>query len=93
LAAYKVTETRTRYSLIDPQLKKAGWNLSDRSQIGIEIPVSGYDKTDFAGFSDYCLYDDNGDVLAVIEAKRTCRDARDGKEPSFNYTTETAVGD
>jgi len=30
----KISEQETRYSLIDPQLKKAGWNLSDRTQVG-----------------------------------------------------------
>jgi hypothetical protein len=59
LAALKVSETQTRYSLIDPQLINAGRNVNDRSQIGIEIPVTGHDKTADGGFTDYCLYDEN----------------------------------
>lgn len=39
MAAYRVTEAETKYSLIDPQLAKAGWNLSDRTQVKFEIPV------------------------------------------------------
>ena len=29
--------------LIDPALAKAGWNVSDEKQVGIEIPVDGVD--------------------------------------------------
>lgn len=84
----RINEQETRYSLIDPQLKKAGWNLSDRTQVGFEIPVINYDKTVVQGFTDYCLYRSDGDVLAVVEAKRTSRDARVGKEQALEYVTE-----
>ncbi|MBU2584538.1 MAG: DEAD/DEAH box helicase family protein, partial [Bacteroidetes bacterium] len=84
----RLKESETRYSLIDPQLKKAGWNLSDRIQVGFEIPVQNYDKTRVTGFTDYCLYRANGEVLAVIEAKRTSRDARVGKEQALQYAEE-----
>lgn len=83
-----ISEQETRYSLIDPQLKKAGWNLSDRTQVGFEIPVANYDKTKVSGFTDYCLYRANGDVLAVVEAKRTSRDSRVGKEQALEYVSE-----
>jgi hypothetical protein len=36
---YRISEAETRYSIIDPQLKKAGWNVGDRTQVGIEIPA------------------------------------------------------
>lgn len=35
----KISEQETSYSLIDPQIKKAGWNLSDRTQVGFEISI------------------------------------------------------
>lgn len=82
-----VNEQTTRLNLIDPQLKKAGWNLSDRTQVGFEIPVGGYDRSIYEGFTDYCLYRTNGDVLAVVEAKRTSRDARVGKQQVLEYVT------
>jgi type I restriction enzyme, R subunit len=88
LPPYRITEAETRYSIIDPQLKKAGWNVGDRTQIGIEIPVSGYDTSSHDGFTDYCLYRPNGDILAVIEAKRTSRDARVGKQQVLEYVTK-----
>ncbi len=83
-----ISEKETRYSIIDPQLNKAGWNLSDRTQVGFEIPVANYDKTKVSGFTDYCLFRSNGDVLAVVEAKRTSRDARVGKEQALEYVSE-----
>lgn len=113
----RVSESQTRYNSIDPQLKKAGWNLSDRTQVAFEIPVAGYviakaeglkqsdlptenqiatsesrlvgipsrNDIDLGGITDYCLYRPNGDVLAVVEAKRTSRDARVGKQQLLQY--------
>jgi type I restriction enzyme R subunit len=84
------TEAVTRATLINPQLERAGWNLSDHTQIAFEVPVSGYDKTPWNGFTDFCLYDTDGSVLAVIEAKKTARDAREGEEQLKQYITEIA---
>lgn len=86
----KVSEAETRYSLIDPDLKKAGWNLSDRSQVGFEIPVDKYDGKLEAGITDYCLCRANGEVLAVVEAKRTSRDARVGQKQVEDYVSKIA---
>src|SRR6267378_2443933 len=68
-----LNEAKTRALLINPQLERAGWNLSDHSQVQFEVPVKGYDPTPWNGFTDFCLYDVDGSVLAVIEAKRTAR--------------------
>ncbi len=87
MAPYRISEQKTRYKLIDPQLIKAGWEPRDRAQVGIEIPVAAYDPEPFEGITDYCLYRENGEVLAVIEAKRTCRDARVGKQQVLEYVT------
>ena len=80
-----ISESQTRYSIIDPQLKRAGWNLSDRTQVAFEIPVAGYDGSISEGFTDYCLYRANGEVLTVVEAKRTSRDARVGQQQLLHY--------
>lgn len=85
MPTYHISEAKTRYSIIDPQLQKAGWNLSDRTQVAFEIPVAGYDGSVSEGFTDYCLYRANGEVLAVVEAKRTSRDARVGKQQLLQY--------
>jgi type I restriction enzyme, R subunit len=81
----RLSESETRYQLIDPMVEKAGWILADRRQVGFEVPVDGYDASPMNGITDYCLYMDNGEVLAVIEAKRTRRDARVGKKQLEEY--------
>jgi type I restriction enzyme R subunit len=85
-----LNESGTRALLINPQLEKAEWNLSDRAQVRFEVPVSGYDPTPWNGFTDFCLYDASGQVLAVIEAKRTAREPREGEEQLRQYVTEIA---
>ena len=37
------TEATTRRELIDPALKRAGWDVGNPDQVGIEIPVDGFD--------------------------------------------------
>jgi type I restriction enzyme R subunit len=37
------TEARTRKELIDPALKKAGWDINNPDQVGIEIPVDDFE--------------------------------------------------
>jgi len=66
-----LNEAQARYVLIDPALDKAGWKLHDRTQVGLEVPVDGYDAEPWIGVTDYCLYAATGEVIAVIEAKRT----------------------
>src|ERR1700680_2011564 len=83
-----LNEAKTRALLINPQLERAGWNLSDHSQVRLEVPVQGYDPTPWNGFTDFCLYDVDGSVLAVIEAKKTARNARDGEEQLRQYVSE-----
>ena len=38
-----LSEARTRIDLIEPALQKAGWDVHDPEQVGIEIPVDGFD--------------------------------------------------
>ena len=83
-----LNEAQTRASLINPQLEAANWNLSDRTQVQFEVPVQGYDPTPWNGYTDFCLYDGSGCVLAVVEAKRTARNPRDGEEQLRQYLTE-----
>lgn len=37
------TEAKIRQEQIDPELKKAGWDVHNPDQVGIEIPVDGFD--------------------------------------------------
>ncbi len=84
----KLSEELTRKQMIDPQLEKAGWYLRDHSKVGIEIPVDGYDKEPWNGVTDYCLFRENGDVLAVVEAKKVQVDVRLAEAQLTHYVTE-----
>lgn len=90
-----LTEAETRQRLIDQQLAKAGWDVSNPRQIVQELalhypgkvesriatPEIGY-GTEFA---DYGLLDATGLPLAVVEAKRDSRDALAGKRQAEDY--------
>ena len=84
-----LTEHETRGQLIDRQLEQAGWRMDDRTQIRREVPADAaatkeasvaYGSVGPAGITDLCLYDEDGCVLAVVECKRTSRNAREGEE-------------
>lgn len=84
----RISEEQTRKEMIDPQLEKAGWYLRDHSKVKVEIPVDGYDAEPWNGVTDYCLYRENGEVLAVVEAKKTAVDVRLADAQLTHYVTE-----
>ena len=67
----RVNEAQTLKRIINPQLEYAGWYFYGHSKVKIEIPVDGYGAEPWNGVSDCCLYSENGEVLAVVEAKKT----------------------
>ncbi len=85
-----LNEAQTRALQINPQLRGADWNLNDRTQVRFEVPVDSYDAEPWNGVTDYCLYDASGNVLAVVEAKRSTRNAREADEQLRHYVTEIA---
>jgi type I restriction enzyme, R subunit len=85
-----MSEAQTRAQLINPQLEHADWDLGDRTQVRFEVSVTGYDPTPWNGFTDYSLYDPSGQVIAVVEAKRTARSPREGEEQLRQYIAEIA---
>jgi type I restriction enzyme R subunit len=85
-----LNEAQTRVLQIDPQLRAADWRLNDRTQVQFEVPVDGYDAEPWNGVTDYCLYDASGNVLAVVEAKRCTRNAREADEQLRHYVNEIA---
>ena len=84
----RISEAETRKELIDPALERARWYLHDHTRVRIEIPVDGYDAAPWNGITDYCLYRANGDVMAVVEAKRTTHDPRLAQAQTEYYVTE-----
>ena len=85
-----LNEALTRVQQIDPQLRAADWNINDRTKVRFEVPVDGYDAEPWNGVTDYCLYDTSGNVLAVVEAKRCSRHAREADEQLRYYVNEIA---
>ena len=76
-------EEQTRDAFIDLLLHEAGWPLNQERDR--EFPVTGMPNNTGEGFVDYVLWGDDGKPLAVIEAKRTRRDARVGQQQAKLY--------
>jgi type I restriction enzyme R subunit len=76
-------EAQTRDLYIDLLLKEAGWKLDQARDR--EFEVQGMPSNQGQGFVDYVLWGDDGKPLAVVEAKRTRRDARAGQQQAKLY--------
>lgn len=85
-------EATTRTHIIDLLLREAGWDLTNTEDR--EYPLTGLPTLSGKGRADYVLWDDDGKPLAVIEAKRTTKDARDGQQQAKAYADalETKFG-
>jgi type I restriction enzyme R subunit len=77
-------EETTRRRLIDQALLAAGWNVgsggANTDEVRQEVSLCTMPTPSGDGFADYVLYGDDGKPLAVIEAKKTVKDARVGAE-------------
>ena len=76
-------ETRTRQLLIDPLLRKLGWNVSNPNIVQLEYQVR-------EGRPDYALMS-KGKPLAVVEAKRLGRDLDDQIMQPLNYANMAGI--
>ena len=90
----KLNEAATRQEIIDKRLLKAGWNVDDPSQVTSELDIwvglpDGIKEAEneYQGFqfADYALLGDDGYPLAIVEAKKTSKDARVGQEQARQY--------
>ena len=88
------TEAQTRSELIDSQLAQSGWNVKDPTQVieEFDIPTPlplgvAEPRTPYEGhqFSDYVLLGKDRKPLAVVEAKKTSKDAALGREQAKQY--------
>jgi type I restriction enzyme R subunit len=77
------TEAETRRDLIDLHLREAGWSLGHTRDR--EWPVSGIPSPSGDGKVDYVLWGDDGRPLAVVEAKRTTKSAKEGRLQAEMY--------
>ncbi|MCC6067686.1 DEAD/DEAH box helicase family protein [Ferrovum sp. PN-J185] len=76
-------EEQTRDYFIDMLLNEAGWALDKKEDR--EFEVVGMPNNENKGFVDYVLWGDDGKPLAVVEAKRTKRDATVGQQQAKLY--------
>lgn len=88
------SEAATRSALIDKSLGQSGWNVKDPTQVVEEFDIAvglpqgvSESRTPYEGhqFSDYVLLGKDGKPLAVVEAKRTSKDAALGREQAKQY--------
>ena len=78
------SEAQTRSELIDQQLTQSGWNVKDPTQVIEEFDILtalpqgvAEPRTPYGGhqFSDYVLLGKDRKPLAVVEAKKSSKDA------------------
>jgi len=82
-------EATTRVRIIDSLLATSGWNVAlgdaNTTEVGKEVEVQHQPTASGLGYADYVLWDDNGNPLAVIEAKKTSVDPERGRQQAKLY--------
>jgi type I restriction enzyme R subunit len=84
-------EKITRKEIIDKRLFASGWNVNDLTQVIQEFeivipnPLLKAESPNKNQFSDYVLLGKDGKPLAVVEAKKTTKDAAIGREQAKQY--------
>ncbi len=88
------SEAQTRSEFIDKQLAQSGWDVNDPTQVVKEFDILtalpkgiAESRTPYEGhqFSDYVLLGKDGKSLAVVEAKKSSKDAAIGREQAKQY--------
>src|SRR5262245_2531582 len=77
------SEAETRKYIIDLMLREAGWPLDKPEDR--EYVVTGMPNNQGVGYVDYVLWWDDNTPYAVVEAKRTTKDARIGRQQGKLY--------
>ena len=88
-----MNEQETRVNIIDKKLFSSGWDVNDNSLVSKEFLISSdiqivsenvsvYCKNQF---SDYVLLGRDGKPLAIVEAKKSSKDAKLGREQAKQY--------
>lgn len=83
LKPLEITEYQTRILYIDSMLEEAGWKKGENWLD--EKEVLGMPNKSEVGYVDYVLYDDMNKPLALVEAKRTCKDVAIGRQQAKLY--------
>ncbi|MDL5037808.1 DEAD/DEAH box helicase family protein [Comamonas sp. Y6] len=90
--AHDYNEAETRKRLIDLMLAEAGWTLDApaatppvKGNASVEVPVQGMPSASGTGYADYVLWAADGKPAAVVEAKRSLKDAEVGRQQAKLY--------
>ena len=82
-------EATTRARIIDSLLATANWSVglgnASTAEVGKEVEVKHQPTASGLGYADYVLWDDNGNPLAVVEAKKTAVDPERGRQQAKLY--------
>lgn len=78
-----ISEYKTRKIYIDAMLEDAGW-VEGKDWIN-EYEIPGMPNKSEVGYADYVLMGEDGRILAIIEAKRTCVDVSRGRQQAKLY--------
>ena len=78
-----LSEYETRKVYIDTLLTDAGWVRGQDWES--EYPLEGMPNKAGVGYADYVLFGDDAKPLAVIEAKRVCKDVAAGRQQAKLY--------
>ena len=78
-----LTEFETRKLYIDVMLERAGWRKGKNWLE--EVELHGMPNRTLTGYADYVLYGDNGKILAIVEAKKSCKDVTTGRQQAKLY--------
>ena len=78
-----LSEFKTRKLYIDAMLADAGW-IEGKNWLN-EVKLKGMPNKSGNGGADYVLYDDMHRPIAVIEAKKTCKDVAEGRQQAKLY--------
>lgn len=89
-----INEAKTRQEIIDKRLLKSWWDVHNPSHVTSELDIwvglpewieeKQHDKQ-WSQFADYALLWDDWYPLAIVEAKKTSKDARIGQEQARQY--------
>ncbi|HEX5592087.1 MAG TPA: DEAD/DEAH box helicase family protein [Solirubrobacterales bacterium] len=78
-------EQATRDLYIDLLLKEAGWKLDSEQEREFEVTGMPPPSKTGIGYVDYVLWGEDGKPLGLVEAKRTRRDPREGRQQAKLY--------
>lgn len=85
----EISEFETRKKYIDLNLELNGWTIGSNALE--EVETTNMDNSSGIGFIDYVLYGDDGNPLAIVEAKKTSISPRIGKVQARMYAESLEV--